>query len=83
MLTRSLGIASLVSITLSCLGCAGGRFSLSYYDREPRPVRVTHVHRHARKVNAKRMHPGPTKVKKVKRVHDPSCGCVNDRHGHK
>lgn len=125
MLSRSLGIASLVSITLGCLGCADGRFSFSYYDHKPRPVRVTHVHRHARhvcthdchdcywngvkvvmltghrhghgcghvwdggnwviarKVNAKRMHPGPAKVKKVRHVHGPSCGCAYNRHGHK
>ena len=113
MFNRSLGVVSLVSIMFGCLGCAGGRLSLSYYDREPRPVRVTHVHRHAkhvcthdchdcywdgikvvvlkghrhgpgcghvwdgknwiiaRKANVVRVHPGPKKVKKVRRVHGP------------
>jgi hypothetical protein len=46
MLIRSVALTLLGLGTAVTLGCSGGRYSFHYYDDDPPPARVVHVHKH-------------------------------------
>lgn len=45
MAIRSAGLVLLGMIAAVTAGCSGGRFSFNYYDDDPPPVKVVHVHK--------------------------------------
>lgn len=91
-MTRMIAILSAVPIVLVCLGCAAGRVSFSYYDDDPPPTRVVHVHKEPVHVHRRSVHvcrrgdhdcywDGAKVVVIPRHRHGPNCGHLwNGKH---